>query len=93
MTAKMVGEGSQYARAFVDSAGNPLDRGKTYRVHLPPHVPAKDFWSFTLYDNQTRSMLQTDQRFPAIGSLTKGLMVNATDGTRFCVCTARWNRG
>jgi hypothetical protein len=27
------------------------------------HVPAEDFWSFTLYDNQTRSMLQTDGRF------------------------------
>jgi hypothetical protein len=80
MTMKMVGEGSQYAGAFVDSQGNPLDGGKTYRVHMPPHIPAKAFWSFTLYDNQTRSMLQTDQQFPAVGSLTKGLLVNA-DGS------------
>lgn len=80
MTAKMVGEGSQYAAAFVDAKGEPLDGGKTYRVHMPPHIPAKAFWSFTVYDNQTRSMLQTDQRFPAVGSLTKGLLVNA-DGS------------
>ena len=43
---------------------------------MPPNIPAKDFWSYTLYDNQTRSTLQTDQRFPEVGSLTKGLLVN-----------------
>jgi hypothetical protein len=36
----------------------------------------KDFWSFIVYDNQTRSMLQTDQRFPSIGSNTDGIVVN-----------------
>lgn len=80
MTEKMVGEGSQYAAAFVDAKGNPLDGSKTYKVHMPPNIPAKNFWSFTLYDNQTRSMLQTDQQSPAAGSLTKGLLVN-TDGS------------
>lgn len=80
MIEKMVGKGSQYAGAFVDAKGNPLDGGKTYRLHMPPNIPAKEFWSFTVYDNQTRSMLQTDQQFPAVGSLTKGLLVNA-DGS------------
>ena len=80
MAEVMVGQGSQYAAAFVDAQGNSLDGSKTYRVHMPPNIPAKDFWSFTLYDNQTRSMLQTDQQFPAVGSLTKGLLVNA-DGS------------
>jgi len=80
MSAKMVGAGSQYAVAYVDTQGNPLDGSKTYKIHLPPNVPAKAFWSFTLYDNQTRAMLQTDQRFPAIGSLDKGVKPNA-DGS------------
>ena len=80
MTEKMVGKGSQYAGAFVDAKGNPFDGSKTYRLHLPPNIPAKEFWSFTVYDTQTRSMLQTDQQFPAVGSLTKGLLVNA-DGS------------
>jgi hypothetical protein len=80
MTMKMVGEGSQYAGAFVDTKGNPLDGSKTYSLHMPPNIPAKDFWSLTLYDNQTRSMLQTDQQSPAVGSLTKGLLANA-DGS------------
>jgi hypothetical protein len=29
-----------------------------------------------LYDNQTRSMLQTDQQFPSIGSQKAGVVVN-----------------
>jgi hypothetical protein len=69
MAIKNVGVGSQYLIAYLDKEGNALDGSKTYKVHLPPNVPAKDFWSFTLYDNQTRSMLQTDQRFPAVDSL------------------------
>ena len=73
---KMVGAGSQYAVAFVDDAGNPFDGSKTYKVHLPPNIPAKDFWSCVLYDNQTRSMLQTDQRFPSISSQKKDVVVN-----------------
>ena len=71
MAIKNVGVGSQYLIAYLDKDGNALDGGKTYKIHLPPNVPAKDFWSFTLYDNQTRSMLQTDQRFPAVDSLGK----------------------
>jgi len=76
MTAKMVGIGSQYAAATTDSQGEGLDGGKTYKIHLPPNVPMKDFWSITLYDNQTRSMLQTDKRFPSVNSTEKGLATN-----------------
>jgi hypothetical protein len=76
MALKMVGVGSQYAAAFVDSDGKPLDGSKTYRIHLPPNIPAKDFWSFVVYDNQTRSMLQTDQQFPSIGSQKESIVVN-----------------
>ena len=76
MAPKRVGIGSQYAAATTDKDGKPLDGSKTYKVHLPPNIPAKDFWSFVVYDNQTRSMLQTDQQFPSIGSDTKDIVVN-----------------
>ncbi len=31
-------------------------------------IPEANFWSFTVYDNQTRSMLDTPQRYPRAGS-------------------------
>ena len=80
MAIRNVGKGSQYAIAYLDANGDVLDGSKTYRIHLPPNVPAKDFWSFTLYDNQSRAMLQTDQRFPGVDNLGDGLQPNA-DGS------------
>ncbi len=41
---------------------------KTYKVTLPKGIPEANFWSFTLYDNMTRSMLDTPQRYPRAGS-------------------------
>ena len=61
----------------MDAKGAPLDGSKTYKLHLPPNIPEKNFWSFTLYDNQSRSMLQTDHQFPAVGSNNKSMVVNA----------------
>ena len=76
MAIQQVGAGSAYAAAFVDAQKRPLDGGKTYRLHLPPNIPAAQFWSLVLYDNQTRSMLQTDQQFPSISSQKEGVVVN-----------------
>ena len=77
MDSRTVGEGSQYMAAFVDSQGKPLDGSKSYRLRLPPRIPVANFWSVILYDNQTRSMLQTDQQWPAVSSQTQGLQINA----------------
>jgi hypothetical protein len=70
MAVAMAGIGSQYASTDLDSNGAPFDGGKTYRLHVPPTVPVKDFWSVVVYDTQTRSMLQTDQQFPSFSSET-----------------------
>ncbi len=60
--------GSQYLMGFLDADMNPLDGAKTYKVTLPKNIPAAAFWSFTVYDNQSRSMLDTPQRYPRAGS-------------------------
>ena len=76
MSQKMVGIGSQYVLAVKGADGQMLDGSKTYRLHLPPNIPAKNFWSLVVYDNQTRSMLQTDSPFPSMGSQRKGIVIN-----------------
>ena len=80
MAVTVAGGGSDYAMAALDSDGQALDGAKTYRLHLPPDVPVKDFWAITMYDTQTRSQLQTDQQFPTVGSQDDGLEKNA-DGS------------
>ncbi|MGO8841852.1 MAG: DUF1214 domain-containing protein [Methyloceanibacter sp.] len=66
----------RYAIAALDSESNYLDGGKNYKLTIPANPPAKNFWSITVYDAQTRSMLQTDQQFPALGSYSAGLQKN-----------------
>ncbi|MGY2125651.1 DUF1214 domain-containing protein [Nocardia gipuzkoensis] len=68
MCMRLTGIGSQYLVAYKDSDGTYFDGGEHYTVTLPPDIPAARFWSITLYDNQTRSMLQTPQRYPRAGS-------------------------
>jgi len=80
MAMKMVGAGSQYAISFRDSQGNYFDGGQTYKLNIPADVPVNQFWSIVVYDGQTRSMLQSDQQFPSLGSLKSGVVTNA-DGS------------
>jgi len=73
---KMIGQLSQYIFTEHDAEGHYLDGGKNYHMKLPPNIPAKRFWSLLVYDPQTRSMLQTDQRFPSTSNLKQGIVVN-----------------
>ena len=68
MCMRLTDIGSQYLLAGVDSNGDYFDGAKTYRCSLPADIPEDNFWSLTIYDTQTRSMLQTPQRFPRAGS-------------------------
>lgn len=80
MTATTPGAGMQFAVASVDAGGEWLDGGKLYRLQLPPNVPAKESWSVTLYDPQTRSLLQTEALQPTLSSQNEKLKP-AADGS------------
>ncbi len=47
--------GSLYWLGTRDASGAFLDGGKTYKLTVPQPVPAKLFWSLTIYDPDTRS--------------------------------------
>lgn len=68
MVNKIVGAGSQYLGAYVDGDGDYLDGGQTYKLHLPPNIPINNFWSVTLYDPKTRSLLQNGMPKPSVNS-------------------------
>ena len=68
MAMRLPGVGSQYLLAMQDANKQFFDGGKTYRLTLPKGIPYANFWSLTLYDNQTRSMLATPQNHPRAGS-------------------------
>ena len=71
MIEKNVGQGSQYLWTYRDAAGNYLDGAKTYRLHVPPDIPAKNFWSVVVYDSLSRSELQNRQPPPSVSSYSK----------------------
>jgi hypothetical protein len=79
MIKPIVGAGSQYLSAAKDADGNWLSGGSSYRLHVPANVPVKNFWSVTVYDNMTRSMVQTDTNIAAHSSYDE-LQTNA-DGS------------
>ena len=68
MAMRVTGIGSQYLINMLDADKNYFDGSKTYKVTLPKGIPEANFWSLTLYDNQSRSMLDTPQRYPRTGS-------------------------
>ncbi|MBK1825414.1 DUF1254 domain-containing protein [Haloferula rosea] len=76
MAAPKEGTGSDYAIAYVDAEKQPFDGAKTYKMTIPADPPVGNFWALTVYDTQTRSMLQTDQGFPTTGSNTEGIKKN-----------------
>jgi len=76
MAKPKVGSGSAYGFVATDSEGNFLDGGKTYKVTLPSPIPVNNFWSFMVYSNQHRSMLETDQKLAGLDSNNPDVKAN-----------------
>lgn len=79
MMDKNVGQGSQYLWTCRDAEGTYLDGSKTYTLHVPANISAKNFWSVLVYDALGRSQVQTSQRLPSVSSY-RNPVVNA-DGS------------
>ncbi|WP_323012716.1 DUF1254 domain-containing protein [Castellaniella sp.] len=72
MLSQIPGKGAAYQITFEDGDGASLLGSTSYKLTLPPNVPAKMFWSVTLYEAENASGLATDaRRFPSLGSRDK----------------------
>lgn len=71
MVSMTPGKGAFYMIAFQDSDGNPLVGANSYKVTLPPNIPAQLFWSVTLYEAENASGLANGQPFPSLGKLNE----------------------
>lgn len=80
MQGRIVGFGQVYLETSKDKAGNWLDGGKTYHLHVEANPPVKQFWSITLYDNVTRGPLVTEEGASDLSSRKPDLATNA-DGS------------
>lgn len=80
MVSQIAGRGAAYQVGFVDASGDPLSGDASYKLTLPPDIPAELFWSLTLYEAENASGLATEaRRFPSLGSRDKP--VQNADGT------------
>jgi hypothetical protein len=71
MVLNTPGSGAKYLAAFKDTDGDAFNPGRPYRLRLPANIPAKLFWSVTLYDLDTMSGLQNGQPFPSLNQMDK----------------------
>jgi hypothetical protein len=65
MVMRTTGAGSKYPFAARDAKGNFLNGSHTYKLHLPPNVPASLFWAVTAYNITDGTMPETDQLLPS----------------------------
>jgi hypothetical protein len=71
MVKNIVDAGAKYPVTFRDKDGNFLDGGQSYTLHLPPNIPAKNFWSATVYDGTTASGLDNGRPYPSLNQMDK----------------------
>lgn len=76
---------TSYLTTKEDKDGNFLSGSKNYHIHLPAGIPASNFWSLVLYDENTRSFIDNKNakdklRATSIDSRDKNLKINA-DGS------------
>jgi len=59
MMGRTVGAGQVYLETSKDANDGWLDGGKHYALHVPKDAPVAQFWSFTVYDNETRCFVDS----------------------------------
>ena len=78
-STKHSGIGQYYLMTIKDGDGKALDGGGAYRLTVPPNAPVKQYWSATVYDRATHTLIREMPR-SGRSSQSPGLQTNA-DGS------------
>jgi hypothetical protein len=73
--------GTVYLAPIADSTGRPLAAGKTYKLRVPKDIPAKQFWSLTMYDRVTWAFVDNPLDRAGLGSFNMDKMKVNADGS------------
>jgi len=74
-SAKHFGAGQSYLMTIKDKEDNSFDGKSTYRLHVSPHAPVKQYWSATVYDRATHAFIRNQSRLGR-SSQSPGLIKN-----------------
>jgi len=73
--------GTVYLAPIADSTGQPVQAGKTYRLRIPKDVPAKQFWSLTVYERATWAFINNPLDRAGLGTFDMDKMKKNVDGS------------
>ena len=73
--------GTVYLAPIADRSGQPLEAGKTYKLTVPKDMPAKQFWSLTMYDRRTWAFVNNPLDRAGLGSFNMDQMKVNADGS------------
>ena len=76
---KRLGTAQFYLIANKDKDGNAFDGNSTYRLTVPANAPVKQYWSATVYDRETHTLVRNLVR-ASVASISSGVQKNA-DGS------------
>ncbi len=84
MKSQTPGVGQAYLSAYSGADGEWLDGARDYTLHVPADPPAKLFWSATVYDADTRCLIDNEQQRGDRGSRDAELEYNADGSVDLC---------
>jgi hypothetical protein len=79
-SSKHLGKGQFYLMTIADGAGRPLNGAGTYRLTVPADAPVTQYWSVTLYDRSTHTLIRDVSR-AGCSSQAEDLAVNDDGST------------
>ncbi|WP_217896739.1 DUF1254 domain-containing protein [Pandoraea sp. PE-S2T-3] len=68
MISSTPGLGQAYLGAYTDKNDTWLDGGKNYKLRVAANPPAKQFWSLTVYDTDTRRFVENSKQKSDVSS-------------------------